>query len=75
MKLLPNLGMIWSLVLQVRTTPHNFFAPKILVFLWEAFLWKKSSHNLEDSTMYTDCFEMIVHNYNKISIMIPNNFA
>ena len=39
------------------------------------FFWKKSSHNLEGSTMYTDYFETIVHNYNKTSILIHNNFV
>ena len=40
------------------------------------FLEKKSSYTLEGSTMYTDYyFEMIVHNYNKTSNLIPNNFV
>ena len=38
------------------------------------FFWKKCSHTLEESTIYTDYFETIVHSYNKISILIPNNF-
>ena len=39
------------------------------------FSWKKTSHTLEGSTAYTDYFETIVHNYNKISTLIPNNFV
>ena len=40
-----------------------------------SFFWKKSSHILEVSTVYTDYFETIVHNENKISTLIPNNFV
>ena len=39
------------------------------------FLEKKPSHSLEGNTTYNDYFEMIVHNYNKISTLIPNNFV
>ena len=45
--------------------PQKDFVPS-----WKA--WKKSSHALKGSNMYPDYFEMIVHNYNKISTLIPN---
>ena len=41
----------------------------------EKLLLKKSSHTVEGSTKYTDYFETIVHSYNKISTLIPNNFV
>ena len=40
-----------------------------------SFFWKNSSHSLEGSTMYTEYFDTIVHKYNKISILIRNNFV
>ena len=75
MKLLPNIAIIWLLVLLLKTISPYFFAQKSFCPLMRSFFWKKSSHTLEGSTMYTDYFETIVHNYNKISILIPNNFV
>ena len=42
----------------------------------KSFFLEKYFHILEGSTKYTDYFETIVHNYNKIStLLIPNNFV
>ena len=38
------------------------------------FLGKNPPRTLEESTMHADYFEMIVHNYKKISTLITNIF-
>ena len=77
LKFLPNLGMVWSLVLQFRTTSSYiiFLPKKVFVPSW-AFFWKKCSHTLGGAPYTLSLIiliETIVHNYNKISILIPNN--
>ena len=53
-----------------------FFSKNVFVLSWEALSKKPlSMHALEGSTMYSDYFEMIVHNYNKITTLIHNNFV
>ena len=45
-KLLPRLGMIWSLVLPFRTTSPYFFFPKKFVPPWKDFFGKSPTHTL-----------------------------
>ena len=78
MKLLPKLRMIRSLVfILFRTTSHNFFCQKrfcpVMIKRLFFFFLQKYFHTLKRSTKYTDYFEIIVHSYNKIRTLIPNN--
>ena len=75
MNLLPNIGMIWSLVSYLEQPPHNFLAQKGFCPLNRRIFGEKSSYTLEGSTKDTDYFETIVHNYNKISTFFTNIFV